>query len=343
MEMAEGHNPSAEDLHDDPSTFQTKSDEPTKEVSIFDPSVRKQVKNLVKVGLIAEIIISIMVIVVCNLFFSVAWNPAAITQYNMHVAVVDLDQGLIGSSLTYVSTLSSKLGLTYNIEVVSATDFNEIQHRVDKGDFWAAVIANPNASNTLLAALPANSSVGYDPSSAMTLIYDETRCGPIYSIAMRSVGSVLTLAAKTAVIEELMAAYSAQPVKDFKTAVLSQPVSHATLNLHPARYIGILNAFGLSFMQIYLIVTIHTIVVLKLHEDLQGFGFRKRDLMLLMALHRILGSLILSFWPNIVLLMLGAGSTISPAIFFIFWMFTWLCMCTFGALCYHLWEIFGPG
>ena len=340
--MEQAH-PSAEILQDDPSPPLVKGDGPTKEVSIFDSSVRKEVKNLVKVGLIAEVIISIMVIVVCNLFFSVAWNPSAITQYNMRIAVVDLDHGLIGDTLAYVSTLSPQLGLKYNVQLVTATDLSDIRHRVDKGDFWAAVVANKNASNSLLAALPVNSSVGYDPASAITLIYDETRCGYTYSIAMRSVGSVLSLATKTAVIEELMATYSTQPVSDFKTTLMSLPVSHATINLHPARYIGILNAFGLSFMQIYLIVTIHTIVVLKLHEDLQGFGFKKRDLKLLMALHRIGGSLILSFWPNIVLLILGAGSTITPSNFFIFWMFTWLCMCTFGALCYHLWEIFGPG
>ena len=322
---------------------QLSSDPITKEVSITDLSVRQEVNQLVKVGVIAEIIISVMVIVVCNLFFSVAWNPSDITQHNMHIAIVDLDGGLVGRTLSYMSSIPSELGLPYKFDLLSASSFDEVQHKVNRGEYFAAVVANQNVSNSLLSALPLNSSFPYSPSSAITLIYDEARSGASYTIAMRGVGSVLALATKNAVVDQLLATFSNHSVSEFKTALISFPVSSTSVNLHPARYMGILNAFGLSFMQIYLIVTIHTIVVFKLHEDLQGFGFKKRDLLLLMALHRVGGSFILSFWPSIVLLMLGAGSTITPEKFFTFWMFAWLSMCTFGALCYHIWEIFGPG
>jgi hypothetical protein len=120
-------------------------------------------------------------------------------------------------------------------------------------------------------------------------------------------------------------------------------VSLTTVNLHPAQYMGILSAFGMAFLQVYLVMLIHSIGVYKLHESLQGFGFLKRQLLGIMGLHRIFGALVLAFWPPLILLCLGAGDVVSGSNFFILWAYIWLCMCVFGAICHHLYDIFGPG
>lgn len=317
------------------------------ESSIFDmnPEIRQETRKVVQIGIAGEIIASIFVIIACNLLFTFAWNPASITIDNFDVAVLNRDgTGPVGQAFMSIAAKHTALNLNYKFHFLpNSTTASDLRNLVDDGTYYAGVVVNEGTSQTLLAALPTSSSVVYTPASALTLFYDQTRCGVSYSIAMVSLGNTLASATRATISRLLMTQFSSYNVTSFKTSLMTAPVAITPMNLHPVAAQGIQTALGLSFMQVYLVILIHSIIVIKLQEDLQSERILHSHVVYFMSTHRLLGALLLSIWPGIVLLCLGAGDILMGGNFFIFWMFMWLCMTTFGSLNHHIYDMFGPG
>lgn len=314
-------------------------------VSIFDQSIRKDVRKVILFGVVGEVIISVVVIVACNLLFGFGWYPANYTRQHMGVAVLSLDQGIVGDTFLSLAQNHSSLGLNYKFHFLSGASHSvgSVTEDVDFGTYFAALIVHANTSSALLAALPVSSRSAFEPAGALSLVFDQARAGTTYSTALRAMASTLGSRTRAEVARSLLDDLAATNASAVKSALLASPVRLTEHNLHPVGGLGIANALGLAFMQVYLVIMIHSIVILKMNEELQQERFLKSSLIGLMSLHRVLGALVLSVWPGLVLIWLGAEGILSTSNFFIFWMFTWLTMCAWGAICHHAFDMLGPG
>lgn len=338
---------SAEEIDSDGSDGMPAVDasESESRLSIFDPSIRKDIKKVMCIGLVAEVIISLLVIVSCNLLYSFSWYPANYTREFMGVAILNLDDGLVGDTLLALARNHSSLGYNYKFHFLSSASHSvrSVTEDVDYGTYFAAVIVHANTSSSLLAALPITSNSIYSPATAISLVYDQARSGTTYSTALTSMGAGLTSRTRVLVTRTIINNLAAANASTIKKPLLVTPVGLYVNNLHPVEVLGLQNALGISFLQVYLVIMIHSVVILKMNEELQKERFLKSSLIGLMSFHRVVGALILSVWPGLVLLWLGAKSILSPANLLLFWMFTWLTMGAWGAICHHALDILGPG
>eukprot|EP01124_Arcella_intermedia_P014081 TRINITY_DN20465_c0_g1_i2.p2 TRINITY_DN20465_c0_g1~~TRINITY_DN20465_c0_g1_i2.p2 ORF type:complete len:310 (+),score=25.03 TRINITY_DN20465_c0_g1_i2:102-1031(+) len=162
---------------------------------------------------------------------------------HLHVIVVDLDQGMVGQQLAAMAQRMNgvNVGSYPTFDVKTDLDFEEARREVLMGNYWGAVVAMPNATGRLNAGL-ADPTVPYDPTKAMTVIYDEGRnpsvvpgrvAGPVKSI----LGSFATQFSAI-LINQLLTRGTPMARYLNHTSILSAPVYYSEQNLHPPSSIG---------------------------------------------------------------------------------------------------------
>lgn len=95
----------------------------------------------------------------------------------LKVLAVDYDGGAVGQAViaAYQALQSNEFP---TIDFGSASKYPDplqLQRAVCKGDYWAAVSVNENASLRLQAALSSDSATTYDPTGAITYTYNQAR------------------------------------------------------------------------------------------------------------------------------------------------------------------------
>lgn len=184
------------------------------------------------------------------------FNPLTCPQYKqadhahrLHILAVDLDGGPIGASLLSTTALLSGTHgqptyITTPYSSSEAETYDSIYHRVRTGGtVWGAIIANPSASTNLSAALSPSSNTTttttpYDPTSALTIIYNEARfrtveISLIYSNLLSAAAATSTAyqrAHGAATIASLAASSNASAAS---IAAALQPLAYTIDNINP--------------------------------------------------------------------------------------------------------------
>lgn len=164
--------------------------------------------------------------------------------HRLHILAVDLDGGPIGSSLLSTTALLSGTSdqPTYvNTPYDPSSDdtFDTIYNRVRSGGpIWGAIIANPSASNNLTAALSSsnNTSTTYDPTSALTIIYNEARfrtveISLIYSNLLSAAGAAGATYQRAHGVATISSLPTSAPASAIAAAL--QPISYTIVNINP--------------------------------------------------------------------------------------------------------------
>jgi hypothetical protein len=145
---------------------------------MFDPAVRDSVRATFRTIVKATVGIFLVFPLMLCLFFGVGWSPKD-NYKGVRIAVVDLDGGLIGTSIIAVATSPT---IPFTVLVLSdVQSLDDIRHRIEVGDYNAALVASPGASAALLAAA-GNSTARYVPAAAASFIFDEGRGSSMASI-----------------------------------------------------------------------------------------------------------------------------------------------------------------
>jgi uncharacterized membrane protein YeaQ/YmgE (transglycosylase-associated protein family) len=190
------------------------------------------------------------------------------------------------------------LGLNYDFEIVQGVDEAWVKAHVESGEFWGGLVVH-DTSTSLSAALVSQSTT-YDPSSAFTYYYDQARGGATYSFGIgtigASVGSYVSASLKTTLTKTLQA--KALRVSQVNAAVLTNPVSVNTKNLHSVPSMGVSVGVGAAILQLNLVNLIQSLVIMGLFKALDGGGVRKSDLIIAMGFHRVAGSALMAFIPH---------------------------------------------
>ncbi|RPB07560.1 hypothetical protein P167DRAFT_495636 [Morchella conica CCBAS932] len=163
--------------------------------------------------------------------------------HRLHILAIDLDGGPIGSSLlSTTALLSGTHGQpTYvNTPYDSSSDetYDSIYNRVRTGgSIWGAIIANPSASNNLSAALSSNATT-YDPTSALTIIYNEARfrtveISLIYSNLLSAAGATGAAYQRTHGVATISSLAANTNTSATSIAAALQPVSYTVSNINP--------------------------------------------------------------------------------------------------------------
>ncbi|KAH0288197.1 hypothetical protein KCU62_g5358, partial [Aureobasidium sp. EXF-3399] len=102
--------------------------------------------------------------------------------HNLKFLMVDHDQGAIGQSLRSAAN-ALQSDIFPSVEEYSTSDYpkpSDIRRAVLVGDFWAAIYSHSGASSRLDTALRSNdTTVHYDPTNALTYIYNGARYASI--------------------------------------------------------------------------------------------------------------------------------------------------------------------
>ncbi|KAG0005754.1 hypothetical protein BGZ80_005882 [Entomortierella chlamydospora] len=182
---------------------------------------------------------------------------------NFDVLVVDLDKGLIGSNFLNFTTLANAKAGQLNWSIKSSDlypNISVISEEVSKGNYWGAIIIQPNASVNLMNAfsipLP-----DYDPTGAFAFIYDGGRdplvVKPYIVASMYTQFIVFTGVFNPAWIKFILA-YSEQgnfTIDPLQNApqVLGTPVAFEDIDLHPVTSTIITSATSVAYIWIFLV------------------------------------------------------------------------------------------
>ncbi|KAI8812284.1 hypothetical protein BJ742DRAFT_866465 [Cladochytrium replicatum] len=198
-------------------------------------------------------------------------NPSSIVIY-----VVDLDGGVVGSTLT---TAVSKLindsqatgALLPAFTIVSGETFDDVVAKVSAGDAWGAIVANKGASTALQSALasaiaatsrnstadaavaPATT-LAYNASLALTIVFDEGRQSQVVSSAVA--GPLRTLAARIGTQYALVQASRGTTLGSLVgtpfSGLIVSPISYTEVNIHPstAPVVAVGVALGNTFLMV---------------------------------------------------------------------------------------------
>ncbi|KAF9175529.1 hypothetical protein BGX21_000719 [Mortierella sp. AD011] len=182
---------------------------------------------------------------------------------NFDVLVVDLDKGLIGSNFLNFTNLANAEAGQLNWSIKSSDlypNISVISEEVEKGNYWGAIVVQPNASVSLMNAfsipLP-----DYDPTGAFAFIYDGGRdplvVKPYIVANMYTQFIVFTSVFNPAWIKFILA-YSEQgnfTIDPLQNApqVLGTPVAFEDIDLHPVTSSIITSATSVAYIWIFLV------------------------------------------------------------------------------------------
>jgi len=211
-----------------------------RDLSMFDPKVRGLVMTTVKGLVRSSIAFHFIFVLLLMLFDGMSWNPKD-NYKNIVIAFADLDGGIIGKVLMAAGNSSS---IPFSVSFLKVDTLDEVKSRVDRGDFNAALVANPNASANLMAAL-FNPKAIYDPNSATSFVFDEGRGGSSMATALRlSVPAIANSGISLGVGQTLMKILPS--LAGVNPSILLKTVGNSEVNLHPVQFSGMNSAAGLG-------------------------------------------------------------------------------------------------
>ena len=245
--LDEGHD------HDD-ATYDLEEEAKTDEcvakrtIPIFDPRVQSTVLTTWKCLLRTIVAMLFGFVIILSLFYGLAWNTKS-NYNNIQMAVCDLDRGPIGATIIALATNQSIVPFTVTV-LTGLTSLDDVKSLVDGGSFNAALVANPSASDNLLAAIR-NRTAAYSAAAATSFIFDEGRGGSQMASILRlnipPVASVLASGQLSAALyRNLTGPAVGATLSSLNAAALVSPVGNTEVNLHRIQYTGQNSLIGLG-------------------------------------------------------------------------------------------------
>ncbi|KAF9947944.1 hypothetical protein BGZ70_002431 [Mortierella alpina] len=207
---------------------------------------------------------------------------------NLNVLVVDLDQSLIGAIFLNFTKGPVKDG-RINFAIRDYDSMDEVIEDVDNGEYWGAIVVNPDASSTLNKAVSVPLP-NYRPENAFTLIYDSGRdplvvkpliVAQMHRHFMEFVGDfnsqwvylVLQVASEdNQTLTPLMGAPQA----------LGAPIAFSELDLHEATAAIITSATSVAYIWIFFVAGASTYLVANIVQPLARTASVRWTMMLLL-------------------------------------------------------------
>ncbi|CAO1635252.1 unnamed protein product [Sympodiomycopsis kandeliae] len=281
----------------------------------------------------------------------------------LHGWVINRDSnGVIGQNVTAALLDVNVNGALPHItwEVMSGSLYTDqyIDHQVavEEGP-WGVVVINTDATAKLETAR-ANGDATYDPQSAITFVYSESR----NQQAVAGVVLSSTQQALTPVLSRISATLAAQYLSTISgntaaiTALTRAPrtisgsVAMGMNNLRPYASSNIYNGAVLAATYVGLIY----LTILSFNIVMAGFGLRqgiqpRLKLSSLIAM-RILVPVAIYFWLSLMFTLLQAAFHLDfngwgrgyGAGFMVFWMISWTAMCALGLMLEACFSLVGP-
>jgi hypothetical protein len=200
-------------------------------------------------------------------------------------------------------------------------------------------LINSDASGNLKTALHDTTLSGstYSTNPAITFITDSGRGGSYMNGLLKIFFSKYVSTYSAIVSSQLTA--SNKPFAAYNPAVLSNPVVSASIDLHPLPFPGMDGAVSGAAIALYLGMISQVLVILASHAPLVDLGVRYDHRIIAKAMHLLLGSIVLGFWPAISVVWFGYE--ISSSGFFAYWAFLSLGMAAFGSTTIMNYHFFG--
>lgn len=214
------------------------------------------------------VFVMIMQFIFIGLFFSLLLTPLMtciahpLSNLNrLKVLVVDFDGGEVGQSfLKFMHSVAVKEtqfpALDFSI-APSSTSPSDLRARVLKQQGWAAVYTSPGATERLKAAVAfgCNSTVAYNPTTAVTFAYDEGRNAQVTAPYLKGIFSAIlpqyfNVFANT-FIQHLPLQVVSGCLANHKQGVLIAPIASNTIDLTPTT-VSYVSAMVLNLGMVYI-------------------------------------------------------------------------------------------
>ncbi|KAF9436871.1 hypothetical protein BGZ76_002713 [Entomortierella beljakovae] len=273
------------------------------------PTWREVIIKLLKV----LVVMAISYLALMALYFAAEYNSEARLK-NFGVLVVDLDQGIIGVNyINFTRHLNDQHGqINWSIGSIDAfPNISTIQEQVANGNYWGAVVVQPNASSNLNKAF-AIPLPDYDPTKAFAFIYEGGRdplvVKPYIVANMYTQFLFFSKIFNPAWIKFILAYSEANnfTVNAIQAApqVLGTPVAFEEFDIHPLTSPIITSATSVAYIWIFLVAGGSTYLVTHIVQPMtRGVGVAKT--MTFMLLPLFLYMVVMSFCYSVLLLAFG--------------------------------------
>eukprot|EP01042_Synura_sphagnicola_P000513 gene513-545_t len=320
------------------SRRKSKDFDPQAQLSMFDPTMRPEMKRLLLHGVIAEIGLTAFILIMLLLAVGNTWNPPS--YYNrIKIALVDFDHGLVGTTVeSYAqNTYSATSSIGFTLHVLNSTKFgsyDDVVTAVHDNHYWGVLVVNTGATARLQSALynpDASSALQYTTgTAALTLIFDQCRGGSLISNLVQGYAKQLAGITNAVLTSTLLVKSSGQKLKfaNLNPAALVSPISLTMNSLHTPKYNGVDASITASTLVMYLGNVVCVLVINGVHQGLADAGVNKFHRIVFKIIHLMSASLVLSFVPAISTV--WWGQPMSGGTFFAYWMFLYLGMLVFG-------------
>ena len=256
------------------------------------------------------------------MFYGSGWKPSS-NYGRLRFAVLDQDGG---SDIVGAAVLAASQSLPYSVKMLPSGSLASLTAAVDKGTFHVGVFVPPGASAALLAAVHTNAS--YDPSAALSFIFDEGRGGSAMAPLLRAAASQIGAVASGRCSGALLAINAGASVGTLNAMVLVQPVAARLVNLHPVPIAGMATVAGIAVIDLWVITLAATSIMLGLYDGWEREGIRRDQQIAFRIAHVLLSIGFVSLWAPVVTV--GLGAQLGADTFFQMWAFCWLFMSSFA-------------
>ncbi|PVH74276.1 hypothetical protein DL98DRAFT_429814 [Cadophora sp. DSE1049] len=214
--------------------------------------------------------------------------------HNVHILMVDYDQGSIGESVRLAGaalkadtfpTISERSLAKYTTE-------KDVESAVCRGDYWGAVYIHEGATANLSSALAGQGADTYDPMQAITVVWNQVRY-PTVAISVYSDLLVLTETAKAIYLRTNGSnALQALNTSSSNARVLFNPFGATSVNLSPTPQSA---RFLLNTASIVMYTLMQFFFILAFNGITTGFNFYATIPIRTLIILRLLVSLAYAF------------------------------------------------
>ncbi|KAF8940836.1 hypothetical protein BGZ58_004525 [Dissophora ornata] len=239
------------------------------------PSLREVISKLLKV--LAVMIVSYFTLM--SLYFAAEYQVDSRLE-NISILVVDLDHSMIGTQFINFTQQDNTKPEQVNWSVQSSyKNLQSVIDDVDNGNYWGAMVVQPNASLTLNRALSIPLT-NYDPTKAFLFIYDGGRdplaVKPYIVASMYTQFLQFTATFNPAWIAFVLSYADAEnstltPLIN-APQVLGTPIAFEELDLHPPTASIISSATSVAYIWIFVIAGGSTYLVAHAVQPLTRFA-----------------------------------------------------------------------
>jgi hypothetical protein len=240
--------------------------------------------------LIMPIFLALFLFLVCLVFFGSAYENNT-RFYNLGVLCVNLDGGPVGDTLLAAcQNLADQQQATLPgftvVEFPNTSTIQDVESAVFSGYGWAAMVANTNATTNLNFAINDRLTGGnetYDPTSALSYIYDEGRNSQTQAILLQINQNVLNKVTHTFadLFWRIQLSTRFQNMTGQELAIMSdlitQPIGFTLVNLHPTNPVGVsASSIGLILLVVFsfLFIMARTQFMVPILWSMKNLGYR---------------------------------------------------------------------